>query len=108
MNMGGWLVVKDAVDFKSEIGTEAIFRHNQRLLKMLIDGLKNKDFLVGDVGIEHRCGIICMKESQKLIRSLRNKGVIFKSRLGKIRLGLHFHNTEKDVMNIINAIRSAV
>lgn len=108
MNMGGWLVVEDAVDFKSEIGTESIFRHNQRLLTMLIDGLKNTDFLVGDAGIEHRCGIICMKESQQLIRSFRNKGVIFKNRLGKIRLGLHFHNTEKDVKNIINAIRSAV
>jgi len=108
LNMGGFLVLEDAIDFKLKLGLENIYTHNKSLMDILVAGLESDGIeLNGPYSNENRTSILCVKETPELIKSLNTHQVVYKSRNGSIRLGLHFHNTREDVEVILKAIHEA-
>ncbi len=105
LNMGGLLVLEEAIKVKQQLGIENIYEHNRSLVDLLVREAENlKPEIIGPYSNESRCGIVCFKDSDRLKKSLANNKILFKSRGGKIRLGLHFHNTEEDVQKILKAM----
>jgi cysteine desulfurase/selenocysteine lyase len=109
LNMGGFLVLEQALDFKLKLGLENIYAQNKALLDILVAGLKTNDIAIkGPYSNENRTGILCLSETLELTKSLDAHQIVYKARNGSIRLGLHFHNTREDVEVILQAILKAV
>ncbi len=105
LNFGGYLVLEDAMDFKSTLGIENIFQHNKALTDLLLRALHQlKIEVIGPYENKNRSSIVCLKDDVKIRSVLKKHNVVFKTRNDAIRLGLHFHNTERDIQKIITAL----
>lgn len=106
LNMGGFLVLEEAINFKLKLGIDNIYAHNKALLDLLLAGLESNGITInGPYSNENRTSILCLKETPELIKSLKANQVVHKARNGSIRLGLHFHNSSEDVEVILKALQ---
>jgi selenocysteine lyase/cysteine desulfurase len=105
LNMGGLLVLEDSINIKLQLGMDNIQQHIRLLIDLLVSQAKVMGLeIIGPYSNENRCGIVCFRDSEALSDSLLKHNILFKSRGGKIRIGLHFHNTEEDVHRILRAM----
>jgi cysteine desulfurase/selenocysteine lyase len=108
LNMGGFLVLDDAIDIKMKLGVDNIFKHNKELLDLLVNDLKQlKIEIIGPYDNRYRSTIVYLKDDVKIRSALQKHNIIFKTRNDGIRLGLHFYNTEGDVKKITAALEAA-
>jgi selenocysteine lyase/cysteine desulfurase len=104
-NMGGLLMLREAILLKEHLGMENIAQHVSTLLSKLISVLQSHDFrCLGAENLPNRAGILCLAASKKVIQYLDRHQIMYKARLGTIRFGIHFHNTRKDIEGIASAI----
>jgi len=107
MNMGGYLILEDAMDIKMKLGIKNIHRHNKELLDLLLNGLEHlKVEIIGPYDNKYRSSIVCLKDEVSISSALKKHNIISKTRNDAIRLGLHFYNTEADIQKIIEALET--
>ncbi len=106
-NMSGLEILKDAIEFKMEVGMRNIANHNLNLLNRLIDKIEDTPCkLIGPYNNNNRCNIAGIIGAEKLTTYLKKHNIIVKERFEIIRIGIHFYNTEDDVDYLIETLRA--
>ncbi|NNL88148.1 MAG: aminotransferase class V-fold PLP-dependent enzyme [Marinicaulis sp.] len=89
----------------NEVGAEKIFAHNQALLNRLKDGLPDAALL--STQDRSACGsgaMINVKDYKTAAIALADAKIAHDTRLGAVRLSVHFYNSEEDIDRLLNAI----
>ena len=107
LNMSGLALLKDALDFKLEMGVNNIAFHNMNLLNRFVEKIDSISCnLVGPSGNTNRCNIVGFRGDEKLVNYLDEQKIVVKMRNEIIRIGIHFYNTEDDIDHLIESLRS--
>lgn len=107
LNMAGLVLLKDALDFKMEIGIKNIAFHNLNLLNRLIEKIDSTTCtVIGPSNNTNRCNIVGIRGDERLANYLDNQNILVKMSNEIIRIGIHFYNTEDDVDCIVESLRS--
>ncbi len=101
-NIPGLIMLKDALDFKIEIGMEFIHSHNLKLAKMFLR-LNDRHASNRIIGSKESI-IIGIRGDIKLANYLEENNIMMKFHNEIIRIGFHFYNTESDVEGFIEAL----
>lgn len=106
LNMHGLTVLDAAVDDKINRGVRNIYDHNRSLTQLLLDEIRGLDIeLVGEDSTANRASIVFLRSSPGLWNKLKENNIIVALR-GNIRISMHYHNTEEDVMKLVNVLKS--
>ncbi|MCG8307846.1 MAG: aminotransferase class V-fold PLP-dependent enzyme [Cytophagales bacterium] len=107
-NMAGLVMLEDAIEFKLRLGLGNIADYNRHLLNIVTDKLN--EINVGTSGSsadnDHRSNIIGIPGDKSLATYLQDNNVVVKWRNGIIRVGIHFYNTESDIMRLVRHLES--
>ena len=107
LNMSGLTLLKDALDFKMEIGVKNIAFHNLNLLNRLVEKIDSTSCnLIGPDNNTNRCNIVGIEGDEKLANYLDEQNIIVKMHNKIIRIGIHFYNTEDDIDYLTESLRS--
>ncbi len=106
LNIGS---MKFSMEYMSEIGKEGIDEQN----KMLSEKAKNEFTALGLLpkmvsNRKEHSTIFNIKGDDALFRHLNENDVICAQRGDGIRLGFHFYNTESDIDNIVDILKTAL
>ncbi|MBF0275548.1 MAG: aminotransferase class V-fold PLP-dependent enzyme, partial [Nitrospinae bacterium] len=85
-------------------GIENVFKENQRLQKLFLDGLNNKDIRPVIFSEENRSGILaldCKKDPNMMMKELYKKGIICTSRGNYLRFAPHIYNSDEEVCRLL-------
>ncbi len=105
LNFHGLLILEAAINKKLGKGLTAIWEHNNTLTKQLIAGLKNTGLqLLGTEQMANRSSIVLIAAKDDLQQYLHDNNVIVIYRNGYVRISMHYHNTEKDIVAILAAL----
>lgn len=91
----------------SEIGVKNIERHNLKLLDLLIEHLRKKDYQIqSSLETEHRSSILSFsgKNTKSLYERLIKNKIMVSYREGSIRVSPHFYNTEEEMQRLIEQL----
>lgn len=98
VNMFGLSILHQAVTEKMAYGLDRIEAHNARLTALLLEKLAALPVqLIGDAGMQHRSSIVVIEDAPGLHEHLKQNNIITTQRNGRIRISMHFHNTEADI-----------
>lgn len=104
-NMYGYTVLNAAINDKKLRGVAAICEHNTKLTQLLIDGIQGLNVkLVGEASTQNRASIIFLKDENGLWDKLTEHNIICSQR-GKIRISMHYYNTEQDIKLLLNVLQ---
>lgn len=104
-NMAGLSMLKEAIDFKLNMGIEQIASHNEELIQILTKKISSTSFeLIGPMNNKNRRNIIGIKGDKSLEKYLIDHGIIVKMRNDIIRIGVHFYNTEDDIDRLVECL----
>lgn len=94
------------LDILGEIGVEKIYAHNQALLDQLTESL-GKDVLASTTrnGARGSGALIKVDDYEKAAAALSEAGIVHDTRLGAVRVSVHFYNDEGDIGALADAIR---
>lgn len=105
-NIFGLTVLESAIRHKQELGVSAIQAHNMELTQLFLDNIKDLPVkIIGDYGTEHRSSIVIMKDEDGLGDWIKQHGIVITQRNGLLRVGIHYYNTEADVMALVNCLK---
>lgn len=101
--------LKFSLDFMTKIGKENIAAHNKILSQKAKSAFSNLGLLQNEVAqrSEHST-IFNIKGDDSVFNYLNENDVICAQRGNGIRLGFHFYNTETDIDNIVNILKSVL
>jgi cysteine desulfurase/selenocysteine lyase len=91
----------------SEIGVKNIERHNLKLLDLLIEHLRTRDYQIQSaLETKHRSSIISFssKGTKSLYERLIKNKIMVSYREGSIRVSPHFYNTEEEMQRLIELL----
>jgi cysteine desulfurase/selenocysteine lyase len=91
----------------SEVGIRNIQIHNQRLLDLLIENLKKRDYkIAGSLDPAHRSCILSFsgEDTEGLFKELRKHNILTSLREGAIRVAPHFYNTADEMEKLIQLL----
>lgn len=105
-NMYGLTILYAAITHKLEYRVENIEAHNNKLTQLFIHEAANSNAaLIGPASLENRSSIVFLKDEHNLWAKLQDAGIVASQRGGNIRFGLHYYNTEADVMKLIGCLK---
>ena len=108
-NMYGLLLLEAAITAKNKIGMANIQNHNYGLTQLLLKGIINLPVkILGDHSMSNRCSILMLHDENDLGRWIENHNFIITLRNGMLRVSLHFHNTEEDVIAFIDCLSAKI
>jgi len=88
-----------------DIGAEAVFAHNQRLLSRLISAFSQRAFLSHSrEGERGSAAIVSVRDVDQASHALSEAGILHDRRAGGLRVSAHLYNTEEDVDALIEAV----
>ncbi|MBZ4189257.1 aminotransferase class V-fold PLP-dependent enzyme [Niabella beijingensis] len=106
LNMYGLTILNRAIEIKQERGLAAIEAHNTALARLLLPELPSCGLdLLGPPDTTNRSSIIVINDAEGLHDHLSQNNIITTRRNGRIRISLHYHNTEAEVSRFIASIR---
>ncbi len=109
LSMANIIMLEVAMKQKMAMGLNHIEAHNRKLTAQLLDGIKDLPLtLVGDGSTKHRSGIVVLKDENGLGNFLEQEKIIVTHRGGFLRFGLHYYNTEEQVVYAINRLQAFV
>ena len=91
----------------SEIGVKNIERHNLKLLDLLIEHLRMRDYRIqSSLETKHRSSILSFsgKKTKSLYDRLIKNKIMVSYREGSIRVSPHFYNTEEEMQRLIELL----
>jgi cysteine desulfurase / selenocysteine lyase len=104
-NNTGLLILEQALSDKMHTGMLQIEGHNLKLTDYFISGLPNPEkHLVGPDNMKNRSSIIALNGGELLHNHLSKRGFLVSMRLGVVRLSFHYHNTKKEVDDLLTAV----
>ncbi|HET8574493.1 MAG TPA: aminotransferase class V-fold PLP-dependent enzyme [Edaphocola sp.] len=107
LNMAGFSVLDAAINHKLEVGVENIARHNRQLTELFVKRCPELPVtLVGRADMQNRSAIVVLKDEAGLGPWLLKNNFIVTLRNNTIRLSFHEHNTEEEVLKLINCIQT--
>jgi kynureninase len=96
------------ISLVEETGVAAVEAHVAGLAGRLIEGLAELGATVATPADPARRGpLVCVRSSDvvALLRELENERIVASSREDRLRLALHFYNTDKDVDTVLAALQ---
>ena len=88
-----------------DIGAEAVFAHNQRLLSRLISAFSQRAFLSHSrEGERGSAAIVSVRDVDQASHALSEAGILHDRRAGGLRVSAHLYNTEEDIDALIEAV----
>ena len=98
--------LKFSLEWLSKVGMKNITTHNEQLINKAWTTLTDLGVLQPRLKARKEHGpIFSIDPKRGLADSLREAGVIFSERGGRIRLSFHFYNTEKEVEQVMELIK---
>lgn len=89
----------------NDIGVDAIYAYNQRLISTLTDALPEDAFLsTRTQGARGSAAILKVRDYDAAAADLREAGVIHDTRKGGVRVSIHLYNDENDVAALVDAL----
>jgi cysteine desulfurase/selenocysteine lyase len=91
----------------SEIGIKNIESHNLKLLDLLIEHLRRKDYQIkSSLESKHRSSILAFsgRKTRSLYEELLKNKILVSFREGNIRVSPHFYNTEEEIGKLIELL----
>ena len=93
------------------IGMGEVARHNQHLVRMIIDGLDVRFTCVSPVSEQARTNLMVFShknqaENIKVFEYLKGCGLHLALWKGKMRISPHIYNTEKDIVEFLGALNA--
>lgn len=105
-NMFGLTVLESAIKHKTELGVANIEAQNRGLTQLFLDNIKDLPVqIIGDYSTGHRSSIVIMKDENALGDWIKQHNIVVTQRNGLLRVGIHYYNTEADVMALVDCIR---
>ncbi|MCW3122939.1 MAG: aminotransferase class V-fold PLP-dependent enzyme [Flavipsychrobacter sp.] len=105
-NMFGLTVTEAAINHKNKLGMPFIAQHNLQLTALLLNGLKDTPVkMLGDHTMANRCPIVYLVDVNGLGDHLKQHNIVVTHRNRHLRVSMHFHNTEKDVMALVGCVK---
>lgn len=96
-------------DVLAGAGVEAIYRHNQELLDLLVAALPAKVFLShARRGERGSAAVIAVRNAEAASRTLQQAQFIHDRRAGGVRVSVHLYNTEEEVRALAGALEALV
>ncbi len=106
ISLHAFTVLYAALEHKLEYGVQNIEGHNNKLTKLLIDELeKTNATLVGPKSMNNRSSIVFLKDDNGLWQKLNEANIVAAQRGGNIRFGLHYHNTEAEIVKLVACLQ---
>jgi selenocysteine lyase/cysteine desulfurase len=92
-----------------EVGVERIGPVVQALASQLAEGAAQKGYqLLGERTAENGSGIIALNkdgvDSRKIVRDLKDRGIIAAPRQGFVRFSPHFYVSPEDIERVVEAL----
>ncbi|MCX2719107.1 aminotransferase class V-fold PLP-dependent enzyme [Lentiprolixibacter aurantiacus] len=98
--------LKFSLEWLSKAGMQNITAHNEALIQRAREAMAELGILESAITERKQHGpIFSVDPGAGLTEALREAGVFFSERGGRIRLSFHFYNTEKDVDRVVDLIR---
>lgn len=98
--------LKFSLEWMSRAGMKDIAIHNESLIQRAQEALTELGVLESRVtGRKQHGPIFSVDPKPGLVEALREAGVFFSERGGRIRLSFHFYNTEKEVDEVVDLIK---
>jgi selenocysteine lyase/cysteine desulfurase len=109
LNTIGCYGLRASLDLLLEIGVERIGPVVQRLADQLAEGAERKGYsLLGERTEQNGSGIVCIQkvglDSRKIVRDLKDQGIIAAARQGWVRLSPHFYISPEDIQRVVAAL----
>lgn len=98
--------LKFSLEWLSGVGMKDITKHNEGLVQRARVALTDLGVLEARIAVRKQHGpIFSVDPRPGLSEVLREAGVFFSERGGRIRLSFHFYNTEKEVDEVVELIK---
>ena len=108
LNPPALLQLHEGIREKLERGLEAIYSHNNRLVRRLHDKIATLPFeIVGNGDLTNRLHILVFKAPETVAAWLKQNGCEVTWRRDTIRVSPHFYNTEADIDRFADVLKKA-
>lgn len=102
-------VARAGFDILASVGVDAIYRHNQDLLDLLVAALPASAFLShGRASERGAAAVIGVRDVEAASRALQQTQLLHDQRAGGLRISFHLYNTEEDVTALAEALQAQV
>lgn len=106
-NAFGLTILEQAITEKQDYGLENLELHNAALTALLLAKLRALPLrLIGSADRSNRSSIVVLEEQAGLHAYLTANDIITTSRNGRIRISMHFNNTEGDIDTIADCMEN--
>lgn len=96
-------------DILAGVGVEAIYRHNQGLLDLLVAALPARAFLShAHAGERGSAAVIAVRDAEAASRALQEAQINHDRRAGGLRMSVHLYNTEEEARALAEALEALV
>lgn len=104
-NIYGLTLLEAAIAHKQQSGIENIERHNSQLTALLLQELQKLPVkLIGPSNTDNRSAIILLQDLDGLSGWLKQNNMITTNRGGRIRISMHYYNTEADITQLASCL----
>jgi cysteine desulfurase/selenocysteine lyase len=109
LNTIGCFGLRASVELILEVGVERIAPLVQALAGQLAEGAERKGYqLLGDRTTENGSGIIALNkagvDSRKIVRDLKDRGIVAAPRQGFVRFSPHFYVSPEDIEKVVDQL----
>src|SRR6266850_5184290 len=109
LNTIGCYGLRAAIEFVLQVGVERIGPVVQALAGQLAEGAERKGYqLLGDRTAENGSGIIAINkagvDSRKIVRDLKDRGIVAAPRQGFVRFSPHFYISPEDIERVVEQL----
>jgi len=109
LNTIGCYGLRASIEFLLEVGVERIGPAVVALADQLAEGAVAKDYqLLGERTPEHSAGIVAINkagvDSRKIVRDLKEQGILAAPRQGWVRLSPHFYISPEEIDRVVAAL----
>jgi cysteine desulfurase/selenocysteine lyase len=96
-----------AIEHKLQFGVANIEAHNRKLTQILLDELRATGIQpLSSPCIDTIASMVYLEDVDGLGAHLQQNGVTVSNRMGRLRISMHYHNTEEDIQALIDTLKS--
>lgn len=105
-NMYGFAILQAAITHKLQVRLSHIAAHNTALTQLLLNNIRGLNVtLIGEDAVNNRAAMVFLKDSGGLHQFIKDNGITVSGRMGHVRISMHYHNTENDVLMLAEVLK---